>query len=141
MVKNTPSELNLLRQRRRSAIQLYIREHPDEKMNNIAKIFKVSPVTVAKWKKRDSFIDLKRKTKMTKKIKNFLLSKAKNKFTGIDNASSRKLAIQIEKRFKIKISFVTVNNWLRSLLKKPIKARKTFLLRERDKKKELNLKK
>ena len=70
---------------------------------------------------------------MTKKIKNFLLNKAKNKFAGIDNASSRKLAILIEKRFKIKISFVTVNNWLRSLLKKPIKAKKTFLLRERDK--------
>ena len=48
MVKKAPSELNLLRQRRRSAIQLYIREHHDEKMNVIAKLFKVSPVTVAK---------------------------------------------------------------------------------------------
>ena len=75
MVKKGPSELNLLRQRRRSAIQLYIREHPQEKMNAIAKIYKVSPVTVAKWKKRNSFIDSKRKrkSKMTKKIANFLL--------------------------------------------------------------------
>ena len=99
MVKKAPSELNLLRQRRRSAIQLYIREHPDEKMNVIAKLFKVSPVTVAKWRKRDSFLDSKRKrkTKMTKKIKNFLLSNAKNKFTGVCNSSSRKLAILIEK--------------------------------------------
>ena len=56
MVKKTPSELNLLRQRRRSAIQLYIREHPDEKMNVIAKLFKVSTVNVAKWRKRDSFM-------------------------------------------------------------------------------------
>ena len=34
-----PSELNLLRQSTKSAIQLYIREHTEEKMNVIAKIY------------------------------------------------------------------------------------------------------
>ena len=62
---------------------------------------------------------------MKKTIKNFLL-KAKNKFTGIDNASSRKIAALIFKKFQIKVSFVTVNNWLRKILKRPIKEKKHF---------------
>jgi len=93
-------------------------------------------------KKKDYFVDTKRKrkTKMTKAIKNFLLSKAKNKFTGIDNASSRKIASLFFKKFKIKVSFVTVNNWLRKILKRPIKAKKIFLLKNRDKNKSLKFK-
>ena len=142
MVNKIQSELNLLRQRKRSAIQLYIKENPDAKLNKVAEIFHVSPMTVAKWKKKDYFVDTKRtrKTKMKKSIKNFLINKAKNKFTGIDNASRRKLAALISKKFKIKVSFVTVNNWLRKLLKRPIKAKKTFLLRDRDKNKRVKFK-
>ena len=68
-------------------------------MNVIAKLFKVSPVNVSKW---DSFFDSKRKKKITKRIKNFLLSKAKNNFIGIDNENSRKLAILIEKNLKLR---------------------------------------
>jgi len=123
MVNKIPSELNLLRQRRRSSIQLYTKEHPNEKLNNLAKLFHVTPMTVTKWKNKDYFVDTtkKRMSKMPKKIKYFLLNKAKNKFTGINNASSRKLAFEIEKIFKLKVSFVTINNWLRKILKRPIK--------------------
>ena len=73
MVKKIPSELNLLRQRRRSAIQLYVKEHPEAKLNEVAKLFHVSSMTVAKWKKKDYFIDTKRnrKTKMIKILRNF----------------------------------------------------------------------
>ena len=131
-----------MRQRRRSSIQLYAKEHPKEKLNQIAKLYSVSPMTVAKWINKDYFVDTprKRKTKMTKKIKYFLIQKAKNKFTGVDNASSRKLANLILKKFKIKVSFVTINNWLRKILKRPLKAKKTFLLRDKDKNTRLKFK-
>ena len=119
MAKKFPSELSLMCQRRRSSIQLYAKEHPKEKLNQIAKLYSVSPMTVAKWINKDYFVDTprKRKTKMTKKIKYFLIQKAKNKFKGVDNASSRKLANLILKKFKIKVSFVTINNWLRKFSK------------------------
>ena len=52
MVNKIPSQLNLLRQRKRSAIQLYIKENPDAKLNKVAEIFHVSPMTGAKWKKK-----------------------------------------------------------------------------------------
>lgn len=135
MTKKFPSELNLMPQRRRSAIQLYVKEHPKEKLNQIAKLYSFSPMTVAKWVNKDYFVDSsrKRKTKMTKKIKYFLNRKAKNKFNGIDNASSRKLANLILTKFKIKVSFITINNWLRKILKSPLKAKTTFLLRGKDK--------
>ena len=77
---------------------------------------------------------------MTKNIKAFLINKAKNKFTGIDNASSRKIALLVSKKFKIKVSFVTINNWLRKLLRRPIRAKKTFLLRDKDKNKRIKFK-
>ena len=77
---------------------------------------------------------------MSKKIKNFLLANAKNKFTGINNASCRKLAILISRKFKIKVSFVTVNNWLKKILKSPIKAKKTFFLRDKDKDRRVDFK-
>ena len=104
MAKKFPSKLNLSRQRKRSAIQLYKIDHPDETSKKISQIYNVSPMTLAKWIKKDSFYDSirKRKTKMTRKIKIFLLSNAKNKFTGINNASCRKLAMMISKTLKLK---------------------------------------
>ena len=79
MAKKFASKLSLPRQRKRCTIQLYKIEHAEEKSKKIAQIFKVSPMTVSKWIKKDSFYDSirKRKTKMTKKIKNFLLANAK----------------------------------------------------------------
>ena len=38
------------------------------------------------------------------------------------------------------VSFVTLNNWLKKILKKPIKAKKTFLLKEKDKNKRIKFK-
>ena len=69
---------------------------------------------------------------MNNKIKRFLIKRAKNKFTRIENASCRKLAEQIKNKFNINISKTTVNNWLNQILSKPKKARKTFLLRQKD---------
>ena len=100
-------------------------------------------MTVNRWKKKNDFVDKdrKRKSKLTKKKKIFLLIKAANKYTGINNASCRKLAKQIKYKFSLDISPVTVNNWLRKLLKKPIKAKTTFLLKEKDKNKRIEFSK
>ena len=70
---------------------------------------------------------------MSKDIKNFLLKRAANKFSGVNKASSRQLSKDIKKKFHIDISHGTINLWLKKLLKKPIKAKKTFYLREKDK--------
>ena len=64
MAKKFPSQLNLSSQRKRSAIQLYKIEHPNETSKKIVQIFKVSPMTVSKWIKKDSFYDSKRKRKI-----------------------------------------------------------------------------
>lgn len=132
-------KLTLMKQRKRASIQLLHIQYPNYSNVQIAKMIKVSSMTVAKWKNQDTIIDKKRrrKTKMNRKIKNFLIRKTKNKFTGINKASSRKLAREIEKVFNLNISYRTVTNWLNRVLKKPIKAKKTFLLRERDKKRRI----
>ena len=70
---------------------------------------------------------------MSRDIKNFLLKKAANKFSGVNKASSRQLSKDIKKKFHIYVSHGTINLWLKKLLKKPIKAKKTFFLREDDK--------
>ena len=142
MAKNFTSKLNILLQQRRSAIQLYTKEHPEVKSNKVAPIFHVSPMTVLKWRKKDSFYDSvrKRKNRISRNIKYFLLRNGKNKFSGIDNASCRKLATQIERKLKVKISFVTVNNWLKKLTKRTIKVKKTFFLKDKDKKNRLKFK-
>ena len=78
--------------------------------------------------------------KWQEKLKFFCFLNAKNKFTGINISSCRKLANMISKKFKIKVFFVPVNNWLKKLLKKPIKSKKTFFLREKDKDKRIDFK-
>ena len=42
-----------------------------------------------------------------------------------------------KKKFNIYISYGTINLWLRKLLKKPIKTKKTFYLKGKDKKRRL----
>ena len=132
-------ELNLLRQKKRSAIQIIAQKNPDLKNCEIAQIVGTSEMTVTRWKSKTTFTDKtrKRKTKMSKEIKNFLLKKASNKFSGINKASSRQLSKEIKKKFNIYISHGTINLWLRKLLEKPIKAKKTFYLKEKDKKRRL----
>jgi len=79
MVKKLPFKLNLLRQRKRSAIQLYRMEHPNETSKKIAQIYNVSPMTVSKWINKSSFYyyQRKRSTKMTRNIRNFFSLKPK----------------------------------------------------------------
>ena len=135
MAKN----INLDRQKKRSAIQILAQKYPGLTNAEIAKIVGTSKMTVYRWRNKNNFKDKirNRKTKMTKSIKNFLLKKAANKFTGINNASTRKISSEIKKKFGIYVSHGTINLWLRKLLKKPIKAKKTFYLRQKDKKRRL----
>ena len=115
-------KLNIFRQKKRSAIQILAQNYPNLKNSDIAEIVGTSNMTVSRWKSKFRFTDKKRKrkTKMTKEIKIFLIKNAKNKFTGINNASSRKLSIKIKKKFNINISYGTINIWLSKLFKKPI---------------------
>ena len=101
MVKKIHSQLNLQRQKIRSTIQVLSKKFPNKTDRNISKMLGVSPMTVNRWKKKDNFIDKKRKrkSKLTKKLISFLLKKAANKFTGINNTNYRKLAKQIKYKF------------------------------------------
>lgn len=142
MVKRKPqisTELNLLRQKKRCTIQLLSQKFPNLTNVQIAKIVGVTSMTVSNWKNKKYFSDAKRKrkSKLTKKIKNFLLRNAKNKFSGVNKASSRRLSLKLKKTFNIDISFQQVNVWLRKILRKPIRAKKTFLLKNKDKKKRI----
>lgn len=132
-------ELNLMRQKKRSAIQILSKKYPNLKNREIAKIVGTSSMTVSRWKDKETFIDKirKRRNKMSKDIKNFIIKKARNKFTGINKASSRKIAFAIKKKFDVHVSHGTINLWLAKLLKKPIKAKKTFYLRKKDKNRRL----
>ena len=95
MAKN----INLDRQKKRSAIQILAQKYPGLTNAEIAKIVGTSKMTVYRWRNKNNFKDKirNRKTKMTKSIKNFLLKKAANKFTGINNASTRKISSEIKK--------------------------------------------
>ena len=65
---------------------------------------------------------------MNNKIKNFLIKKTKNKFTGINNSISWKLRFEVKKKFGIEVTHVTINNWIKKNLNRYINANKTFLL-------------
>ena len=118
---------NLTKEQIRAGIQI------DRKMNKtiqqIADKYGVCVATVQKWKDRDYIKEpkRKRKTKFNKYVKNFMYKLAANKFTGYEKASSRKIARRIAGKFKIKIGHTTVNNYLRTMLKKPRRAQKTFI--------------
>lgn len=123
------------REKLRCAIQVYCKNYPNAKDTEIARIFKVSNNFVGRWKNRRNYENSKRKRKIkiSKRIKRFLIKKSKNKFTGIEGASSRKLASKIRKKFSIKICHSTVNNYLKRIYGEPMKAKKTFLLKKKDK--------
>ena len=129
------SNIKETRIKQRAGIQLFCKNNPKIKIRDVANTLGVSPMSVSRWKNKNYFQDIKRKrrTKMIREIKNFLLKKSRNKFTGVDKASTRILKLELQKKFNLYISHVTINNWLRKLLHKPIKAKKTFLLREKDK--------
>ena len=129
------SKNTIEKEKLRCAIQIYWKTHPNSKDTEIAKLFKVSNNFVGRWKNKKNYMNSKRKRKgkITKKIRRFLLKNAKNKFTGIEGGSSRKLARKIRKKFSVKLCHSTVNNYLKKIFGKPKKASKTFLLRKKDK--------
>lgn len=71
-------DLKIIRQKKRSAIQILAQKYPEMKNSDIAKIVETSNKTVSRWKNKATFTDKKRnrKTKMTKEIKSFLIQKA-----------------------------------------------------------------
>ena len=134
------NEYNKLKIRKRCAIQLFCKKYPKYSNTQVGIILGVSPMTISRWKGKDYFFDKKRKRKslMTRMIKNFLIKRCKNKFTGINKASSRRLAKEIRRCFNLSVSHATINSWLKKIFKAPIKATKTFLLRNKDKKRRID---
>jgi len=130
---------SIQRQQKRAAIQVYHKKFPNVSDKELSRIFEISRTTVSKWKNKVNFQDTKRKrkSKLSRDIKRYLLKRARNKYTGIDGASSRKLSIEIRNKFSLNISKTTINNWLNRLLNKPVKAKKTFILRKKDKDKRI----
>ena len=137
MAKN--NEANKLKIKKRCAIQLLCKKYPEYSYAKVAEIIGVTPMTVSRWKGKNYFIEQKRRRKslMTRSIKNFFIKRCKNKFTGINKASSRRLSKELKRYFNIVVSHSTVNSWLKKIFKSPIKATKTFLLRNKDKKRRI----
>ena len=127
--------------RLRHAIQEMHIKNPKMSDKEIAEILKATKKYVVLWKDRVSKENAKkpnRKTKKTRKIKKFLVRLAKNKFTGIENASSRKIAKKINKKFGIQISHATANTWLNDEVGKPKKATTTFLIKKKNKQRRMD---
>ena len=127
--------------RLRHAIQEAHIKNPGMSDQEIATFLKTTKKYVAFWKDRESNENAKkpnRKTKKTRKIKKFLVRLAKNKFTGIEGASSRKIAKKIDKKFGIKVSHTTVNTWLNDTVGKPKKATTTFLIKKNNKQRRMD---
>ncbi len=101
----------------------------------VAKQLKVSHQMVYKWRTKD--LNQPRKQRLSK-IKNIHIKKmrswAENKYTGINKASSRKIAEKLnlmfrhENKNKLNVSHVTVNNALNKIL-----STKSILLDSRSK--------
>ena len=69
-----------------------------------------------------------RKGKMKRDVKNFLFKKCSNKYTGVDNASSRALVPKLKRKFGLKVHQTTVNRWLKPILSKPRRSKKSLFL-------------
>ena len=69
--------LNLLRQKKKKCIQIIYQKNPELKNSEISQIVGASVMRVSRWKKENTYTNKarKRKTKMSKDIKNFLLKK------------------------------------------------------------------
>ena len=104
-------------------------------IREISKKYKVTVSTVMKWKNRENVLDKKRvrKLKMNRNIQNYVFNQAEGKFTGIEHASSRKIARRIKRKFGIQVSHVSVNSLLKKQFKKPRRANKTFYLTDLNK--------
>ena len=99
-------------------------------IRQIAEKYKVSVPTVMKWKDRTTPIiqKRKRKKKLNRIIRKFIYINTADKFTGVDKASTRKIANRIQGKFGLSVSRTTVSKCCKEMLRKPIKAGKAFLL-------------
>ena len=89
-------------------------------MREIARKFGVSVSTAQKWKGRETTDRKKRKgkSKLNQKAKRFIYKSAASKFTGSENASSRRIANKLFSKLKIKVSHMTVSRYLGKTLSK-----------------------
>jgi len=111
-------------------------------LNQIAEKFKVSKMTVIKWKKRD-YVNAKernRKCKANKRHIAFIKKMGDGKYTGIEQASCRMIAAKLIRHFnkglksiKFSLGKSTVNKILNQVLSKPRKTKQTFRLYKKDK--------
>ena len=124
----------LSRESIRGAIQVMCQKS-NMTLKEISDCLGVSIPTVQKWKNRESTAaqKRKRKSKLSFEIKRYIFKQAKDKYTGIEHASSRKIANRVNKKFKIHVCHSTVNNYLRKVFRKPRRARTTFKLTENNK--------
>lgn len=119
----------LSREALRGAIQVMC-DRSSLTLKQISETLGVSIPTVQKWKNRESTKSKtrKRKGKLSFEVKRFIYKQAKDKFTGIEHASSRKLANRVNRKFKLDVCHSTINNYLRKAFKRPRRARTTFKL-------------
>jgi hypothetical protein len=121
-------------EQKRAAIQLEWMMKKETKMTikSLATKYKLKYTTVRRWKDRSTTTIIKktgqRRTKYNQNIKRHIYKLAANKFTGAEQASSRKIMFKIRRKFKVDITHASVNNYLRKMLKKPRRAQKTFVI-------------
>jgi len=122
---------------KRGAIQIewLNRDRNDMTMQKISRRLDVSMSTIQKWKDKGTVRSQNRnkKSKLNIRIKMYIYKEAVDRITGFDGASSRKIANKIWKKFKIKVSHVTVNSTLNKMISRPRKVRRTFMLTEKNK--------
>ena len=132
MIKLIVNESNDKQEKKelRTAIQVLHKRNPTWSDTKIAKELKINRKYVAFWKDRSSCENLKKnkKSKKTKKITKYLKKIARNKLTGNDNASSRKVQLKLRKKFKLKISQSTANRWLNQDIGEPRKSMKNRVM-------------
>ena len=117
----------------RAYVQVEMKINPKATYQEIAKKLGVSTSFVYKWAHRDTCERKQRKKKkLPNKIKSYIKKTAGDKLTGREGASSRIMAMKLFRKFKIKRTAPTVNKWLNTVIGKPKKGRRTFLLREKD---------
>ena len=103
-------------------------------IKEIADKYNVSVPTVMKWKDRTTPViqKRKRKKKLNRKVRKFIYTNTADKFTGVDKASSRKIANRVQGKFGLTVSHSTIAKCCKEMLRKPIKAGKAFLLTKKN---------
>ena len=107
----------------------------------IARLLSISPQKVNYWIHHPITYKKKRREKLTKNERNFIIKWAKNKPINIASAKriqkrfNRLSKYQKENKLQKKVSISTINKILNKFISKPKKIRKVFLLTETQKKK------